>query len=152
MQNKSSQRLSRLLEYICDVLLLCAAVATATLYWTIPAVTHHYPATDGRFEKYMIVMTVSGLAALYLLWQTRGVMRHVKCGAPFVLDTVRRLRAGGVACLLLSAFYLTTIFWVTKLYMLIVMVVFLVIGLLLLVLAQMIQQAITFKEENDMTI
>ena len=79
-------------------------------------------------------------------------MRHVKCGAPFVLDTVRRLRAGGVASLLLAAFYLTTIFWVTKLYMLIVMVVFLVIGLLLLVLAQMIQQAITFKEENDMTI
>ncbi len=152
MPIKTSRCWSRLLEYVCDVLLVCAAGCTATLYWTLPAITHHYPDTDGRFEKYFVVMTVSGLVALYLLWQTRGVMRHVNSGTPFVLDTARRLHAGGIACLLLSAFYLATIFWVSKLYMLIVLVAFLVIGLLLLVLAQMIRQAITFKEENDMTI
>ncbi|MBP3389146.1 MAG: DUF2975 domain-containing protein [Clostridia bacterium] len=153
MTQKASRLLGRSVEYTCDVLMAVAALAVVTLPWSVPFFTHHLPGEPGgRFFKYTVVLAISGILAILILWQARGVMRHVNAGTPFVSDTVRRLRTGAFQCLALAVFYLGAIFWVRKLYMVVVLVAFCLIGLLLLVLAEMIRQAIAFKEENDMTI
>ena len=153
MTQKASRLLGRSVECTCDALMLAAAAAVITLPWSVPFFTHHYPGDPGGlFLKYVVVLAVSGVMAILILWQARGVMLHVNAGIPFVPDTVRRLRIGAFQCIALAVFYLAAIFWVRKLYMVIVVVAFSLIGLLLLVLAEMIRQAIAFKEENDMTI
>lgn len=89
---------------------------------------------------------------MLILWQARAVLRIVNNGNPFVSEMVRRLRIIGVECLILSVFYFISVFVVTRFFMVAVFVTFSVVGMILFVFARLFEQAIAFKEENDMTI
>ena len=145
--------LSRWIEYALNFLMGLALVLTLTLRWSIPAVTRHSPGEEGLwFEKYFVVLFLSGIMAMLILWQARGIMHIINKGDPFVPEMVRRLRVIGVECLVLAAFYFLSVFVVTRFFMVGVFVTFSVVGLILFVFAQIFRQAIAFKEENDMTI
>ena len=145
--------LSRWIEYALDFLMGLALVLTLTLRWSIPAVTHHSPGEAGLwYEKYLAVLVLSGVMAILILWQARGVMHIINKGNPFVTEMVRRLRIIGVECLVLAAFYFLSIFMVTRFFMVVVFVTFSVVGLILFVFGEIFRQAIRYKEENDMTI
>ncbi len=145
--------LSRWIEYALDFLMGLALVLTLTLRWSIPAVTLHQPGEPGLwFEKYLAVLIVSGVLAILILWQARGIMHIINKGNPFVPEMIRRLRIIGVECLVLAAFYFVSVFVVTRFFMVVVFVTFSVVGLILFVFAQIFRQAIAYKEENDMTI
>jgi hypothetical protein len=146
-------KLSLVIEYTLSLLMLVAFVLTVTLPWSIPAVTRHNPGESGFwFEKYLVVLIFSGILAMLILWQARAILCIVNKGNPFVNDMVRRLRIIGVECLILAAFYFISVFVVTKFFMVVVFVTFSVVGMILFVFAQIFEQAIAFKEENDMTI
>ncbi len=145
--------LSRWIEYALDFLMGLALVLTLTLRWSIPAVTHHSPGEAGLwYEKYLAVLVLSGVMAILILWQARGIMHIINKGNPFVTEMVRRLRIIGVECLVLAAFYFLSIFMVTRFFMVVVFVTFSVVGLILFVFGEIFRQAIRYKEENDMTI
>lgn len=145
--------LSILIEYTLSFLMLLALILTVTLPWSIPAVTLHSPGESGMwFEKYFAVLAVSGVMSVLILWQARAILHIINKVNPFVHETVRRLRIIGVECLVLAAFYFISVFFVTKFFMVVVFVTFSVVGMILFVFAQIFEQAISFKEENDMTI
>jgi hypothetical protein len=153
MKTVKKDKLSIAIEYALTILMLTAFVLTVTLPWSIPAVTHHYPGEKGFwYEKYLVVLIVSGVMAMLILWQARAVLRIVNNGNPFVSEMVRRLRIIGVECLILSVFYFISVFVVTRFFMVAVFVTFSVVGMILFVFARLFEQAIAFKEENDMTI
>ncbi|MDD2362234.1 MAG: DUF2975 domain-containing protein [Oscillospiraceae bacterium] len=145
--------LSLLIEYTLTLLMLVALVLTISLPWSIPAVTLHKPGeSDFWFEKYFIVLVISGIMAILILWQARAILRIVNKGNPFVNETVKRLRIIGIQSLVLAAFYFVSVFFVTKFFMVLVFVTFSIVGMILFVFAQIFEQAIAYKEENDMTI
>lgn len=145
------------LSLVVEILLIAAMFATAvlivTLYWSVPTFTKHLPGEkDGLFTAYYVVLSVSGLLGEVILWHARGIMHNVNQNTPFSLDTVRRLNVLGIVCLLMAAFYLATVFWINKFYMIIVFAICALAGLLLFVFAALFRQANKYKEENDMTI
>ena len=145
--------LSGAIEIALAVLMGVALVLTATLPWSIPAVTDRQPGeAGGWFEKYLVVLAVSGVLAELILWQSRGIMRNVNRGCAFSADTVRRLRVTGTECLVLAAFYFAAVFVVTKFFMVVVFAAFAVLGLSLFVFAELFHQAVAYKKENDQTI
>ncbi len=145
--------LSGLIEIILIFLMLLAVVLMVTLPWTIELITDRQPGQPGYlYEKYMIVLGISGILAELVLWQARGVMRNVNKGCPFCFDTVRRLRIIGIECLTVGIAYAVATFFVTKIFMVVVLVTFTVVGMILLVFSALFRQAVEYKEENDMTI
>lgn len=153
MQKFEKSWLSISIEYMLSTLMLLALVLTITLPWSIPAITLHSPGEEGMwFEKYLIALIVSGVMAMLILWQARAILHIINKGNPFVREIVKRLRVIGVECLVLAAFYFISVFVVTKFFMVVVFVTFSVVGMVLFVFAQIFEQAINFKEENDMTI
>ena len=54
--------------------------------------------------------------------------------------------------LVLALFYFATMFWMSKFFMAVLFVVFVLAGAVLLVFAELFRQANAYKEENDMTI
>lgn len=145
--------LSGLIEVILVVLMLLAVVLMITLPWSIEWITDRKPGeADYLYEKYMIVLGISGILAELVLWQARGIMRNVNKGCPFCFDTVRRLRIIGIECLTIGVAYAIATFFVTKIFMVVVLVTFTVVGMILLVFSALFRQAVEYKEENDMTI
>ena len=153
MKTISKNGLSGLIEVALIALMLVDLGLLVTLPWSITAVTLHRPGEpDFWYEKYLIVLAISGVLAELILWQARGVMHNINCGRPFCRDMVRRLRIIGIECLILSLFYFISVFVVTKFFMVVVFVTFSVVGLILLVFAELFRQATIYKEENEMTI
>lgn len=145
--------LSGVIEIALYALMLVALGLMASLPWTVEMVTGVAPGLPGYlYEKYLAVLILSGILAELILWQARGIMHNINRGFCFSHDTVRRLRVIGVECLVLAAAYLIAIFILTRFFMVVVLVTFLVVGLILFVFAELFQQATNFKEENDMTI
>ena len=133
--------------------MLVALGLTITLPWSIPAITLHSPGEANLwFEKYFVVLLVSGVMALLILWQARAILHIVNKGNPFVSETVKRLRIIGIESLILAAFYFVSVFVVTKFFMVVVFITFSIVGMVLFVFAQIFEQAVAYKEENDMTI
>ena len=54
--------------------------------------------------------------------------------------------------LVLALFYFATMFWMSKFFMAVLFIVFVLAGGVLLVFAELFRQANAYKEENDMTI
>ena len=145
--------LSRAVEILLLVLLFVAPVIMATLPWTIPLISQKYPGGEGHFyEKYMVILALSGILAECILWQARGLMGNVNQGKAFSADTVRRLKVIGIECLTLGGMYAVALLFVTKIFTVAVLVTFVVVGMILLVFSELFRQAVAYKEENDMTI
>jgi len=145
--------LGKFIEYFLLVLIAAAGVLTLTLYWSIPLFTIHVPGQpDGKFIKFFIVLMFSGIMSIFILWQVRCIMRIINRGNPFVSDLVRRLRLAAMECFVLAAAYFLSIFFVTRFFSAIVFVTFLVVGVIILVFAELFRQAIAYKEENDKII
>ena len=153
MKSLDKSWFSLFIEYTLSLLMLVALVLTISLPWSIPAVTLHNPGeSDFWFEKYFVVLAISGIIALLILWQARAILRIVNKGNPFVKEMVKRLRIIGIQSLVLAAFYFVSVFLVTKFFMILVFVTFSIVGMVLFVFARIFEQAIAYKEENDMTI
>ena len=128
MKTLSKNGLSGVIEICLLLMMLLDLVLMITLPWTVTWTTKSHPGEEGMwYEKYLIVLLISGFVAEFILWQARGIMHNVNRNRPFCRDTVRRLR-------------------------LLVCVVFGLIGLILFVFAELFRQATKYKEENDMTI
>ena len=153
MQGFASKKLNVVIQVLLASLMVLAAVLTATLWWSIPDVTQRFPGeADGMFEKYFVVLTVSGCMAELILWQALQVMRNIQRGKAFSQNTVRRLNVVGWECLVLATFYFVMTFFLHKFFMVVVFVAFGILGMLLFVLAQLFREAFLYKSENDMTI
>lgn len=153
MKTLSKNGLSGVIEICLLLMMLLDLVLMITLPWTVTWMTKSHPGEEGMwYEKYLIVLLISGFVAEFILWQARGIMHNVNRNRPFCRDTVRRLRLLGLLCIVLAAFYFVAIFWVARFFMALVCVVFGLIGLILFVFAELFRQATKYKEENDMTI
>lgn len=142
-----------MVEGLLIALMCIAPVAMASLPWTIPLITDRHPGEPlFLYEKYMVLLLISGVLAELVLWQARGIMCNVNRGRAFCADTARRLRVLGIECLVLGSIYAIAMFFVAKIFMVAVLVTFVIVGMILLVFAELFRQAVAFKEENDMTI
>jgi len=145
--------LSGVLEKATVALMAIALLLMLSLPWTIPFITkEEFNSPDGFYMKYLIVLLLSGVIAELILWQARGIMHNVNNGKSFCRDTVRRLRVMGWECLAVGLVYGAAVFFVTKIFMAVVLVTFAVVGSTLLVISELFRQAVEYKEENDMTI
>ena len=145
--------LSRFTEGMLIAMLALIPLLLITLPWSITWITERTPQDpQGYYNKYLIILSYSGVMAELILWQARGIMHNVNHSRVFSSDTVRRLRVAAVELMVLAVFYGATMFWMSKFFMAFLFVVFVLGGFMLLVLGELFRQANRYKEENDMTI
>ncbi len=100
----------------------------------------------------MVVLILSGIAAVYILGTLRGIFKTLLNANPFTLENVYALRKMAAAAFVISVLYTVKFwFWFT-LATAIIVLVFTIAGLFSLVLADVFQQAVQYKEENDLTV
>ena len=100
----------------------------------------------------VVIYFFLGLAALALIWELRKMFKTVLQQNAFVMDNVKSLHKMAkisflvaILAIIRSTVYLT-------IAMMVVVLVFLIAGLFSEVLSRVFEEAITYKEENDLTI
>ena len=94
----------------------------------------------------------SGLCVLYILFQLKQMFRTLLGGNPFVPGNVSCFRRMAVACALISIIFFVKGILMFTLTTLVIILMFLVACLFCLTLKDIFKQAVSYKEENDLTV
>lgn len=143
-------------KYILDFMFYSGMVVTASLPFSLkilaeklPQICSHY--TDHYIEA-LLIYFILGVSAVVLIGELRKIFKTVLAGDCFVPENVKSLRRmGNWSFFIAGMSVVRSIVWLTV-AILVVILVFVIAGLFSKVLALVFEEAVTYKEENDLTI
>lgn len=104
----------------------------------------------------------NGIALLVLVYQFIGLFDSLKKNNPFCTENAKRLERAGIASLVESGLWLVDLLIqtilvksfdpITILILAFMIILFIGVSVALYILAELIRQATTYKEENELTI
>ena len=150
MRNKSF--VHSLTKILVDFMFFGGILCCIAVPFIMPSLASMFRYTEAHIKPFTVILVVSGLCAVFMLWQLKSMYRTLLNGAPFVDANVGCLRKCSVACFIISILFIVkATFWFTVATVLIV-IVFIMLGLFCLTLKDLFKQAVTYKEENDGTV
>lgn len=139
-------------KYLLDFMFYAGIAVTASLPVSVRKIGELFPHMVEHYEETVIIYFVLGVAALVLLRELRKIFRTVLAEDCFVQENVVSLQKMGnwsffiaLMSVVRSTVYFSIAMWV-------VICVFIIAGLFSKVLAYVFEQAVQYKEENDLTI
>lgn len=139
-------------KYLLDCMFYVGIVVTVTLPFSVKKIAELLPYMVGHYEETVIIYFVLGVSAIVLLRELRKIFQTVLDENCFVRENVESLRKMGnwsffiaVMSVVRSIVYLT-------IAMTVVIFVFVIAGLFSKVLAFVFEEAVYYKEENDLTV
>lgn len=105
-----------------------------------------------NYVPFTIIFIIAGILGLLILWELRKMFRTVLNENAFCRENVISLQKMGIYGFGIAIDMVLRLFFAVTPAALVIVMVFLVAGLFSLVLSQVFDQAVQFKEENDLTI
>ena len=139
-------------KYLLDFMFYAGILVTATLTFSVKIAGEVLPHLIEHYEETVIIYTVLGISACILIRELRKIFRTVLNENCFVQENVASLRKMGnwsffiaLMSVVRSIVYLTPA-------MAVIILVFVIAGLFSKVLAYVFEEAVRYKEENDLTV
>jgi len=128
-------------------ILICATVPLS--FWQIGKYIVEF---SEFYIPFCILFMLAGIFAILILWELRNMFRSVIKEDPFVIENVKSLKRMGVFAFLIAVSMGLRLVFVFTFAASVLVLVFTIAGLFSLVLSQVFDQAVTYKQENDLTI
>ena len=147
------ERIKKLTKLILDIMFFTGIIVLLTLpIWLRFAGTHYSKDIEIHYLAMLIVFAVSGLNGLLIVNELRKMMKTVLKVNCFVEDNVKSLRRMARYSLVISIFFFIKVLLVPTPATLIIILVFFIAALFSVVLSCVFQEAVNYKDENDLTI
>lgn len=145
-------RVIRITKYLVDFMFVAGILVTLTLPWSIRWAGTYLECLAENYGEIVTIYFVLGILALAIIWELRKMFRTVLARNCFVRENVAALKHMSYYSGLIVLMSIVRTIVYTTIAMLVVILVFVIAGLFCQVLAQIFDQAIQYKEENDLTI
>ena len=142
----------RITKYLVDIMFCGGIVMTLTLPWSIRWAGRYLERLAESDGEIVTIYFVLGVLALALIWELRKMFKTVLAKACFVRGNGASLKHMSYYSGLLVLMSVVRSIVYTTVAMLVVILVFVIAGLFCQVLAQIFDEAINYKEENDLTV
>lgn len=147
------ERIKKLTKLILDIMFFTGIIVLLTLpIWLRFAGTHYSKDIEIHYLAMLIVFAVSGLNGILIVNELRKMMKTVLEANWFVEDNVKSLRRMARYSLVISIFFFIKVLLVPTPATLIIILVFFIAALFSVVLSCVFQEAVNYKDENDLTI
>jgi len=151
-QQRISNGVTRFTSALLAVMFYGGIAATLALPWLFRWGARFYPNLETHYWLNTVLFMLSGAGAVLIIHELRRMFRTVLREDCFVRQNVvslRRMGALGLGIAAVTAVRLCVIFTPATV---IIIIVFFIAALFSFVLSQVFDRAITYKEENDLTI
>ncbi len=148
----TKEALTRWTKFLLDFMFYGGIAVTATLPLSIRYIGEKMPRLVEHYEETVIIYFVLGVSALVLLRELRRIFRTVLAENCFVLENVQSLRKMGNWSFFIALMSVVRSSVYVTISMAVVIFVFVVAGLFSKVLAYVFEEAVRYKEENDLTV
>ena len=139
-------------KILLDFMFYGGIVVTATLPFSIKWAGSYLPRLLDHYQEIVIIYFVLGVAALVLIQELRKMFRTVLTENCFVMENVMSLRKMGNWSFFIAGMSVVRSIVYLTVAMAVVVLVFIIAGLFSKVLALVFEEAVRYKEENDLTI
>ena len=142
----------KITKYLVDFMFGMGILVTLTLPWSIKWAGKYLEQLTENYGEIVTIYFVLGILALAIIWELRKMFRTVLAKNCFVRENVASLKHMSYYSGLIVLMSIVRTIVYTTIAMLVIILVFVSAGLFCQVLAQIFDEAINYKEENDMTI
>lgn len=146
------KRMTRGTKYLLDFMFWGGIVVTLTLPVSLRWIGNYLDRVRENYLAALVVYFILGIFAVLLINELRRIFHTVLQENCFVEENVASLRKMGDISFIIAAFSLVRCFFYMTMAMAVVILVFVVAGLFSKVLALVFEEAVRYKEENDLTI
>ncbi|MCM1541048.1 MAG: DUF2975 domain-containing protein [Blautia sp.] len=146
------KRLTVLTKYFLDFMFYTGIAVTISLPLSIRWAGRYLPWFEQHYWALLAIYFILGVAAVLLIQELRKIFRTVVARNCFVTENVNSLRRMGNISFFIVAMSLVRCIVYLTIAMAVVIFVFIIAGLFSRVLAYVFEEAVRYKEENDMTI
>lgn len=145
--------LTRWTKYLLDFMFYAGIVVTISLPFSVHWIGNHYlPPIMENYQEIVIIYFVLGVSAAKLIWELRKIFRTVLLEDCFVMENVVSLQKMGNWSFFIAGMSVVRSIVYATIAMAVVILVFVIAGLFSKVLALVFEQAVQYKEENDLTV
>ena len=144
--------LVRVTKNLLDFMFFSGIIVCVTVPISFKFVGEYYSVFDQYYIPFCIIFMIAGIFALGILRELRRIFRSIIKGNPFVKENVDSLKRMGVCAFIISISMAARLLLIVTPAAMVLVAVFLIAGLFSLVLSLVFDQAVTYKQENDLTI
>ena len=152
MREKLSDGVTRFTSGLLAVMFYGGMAATAALPWLFRWAWKFYPVLRRHYWLHTILFMLAGVGAVLIIRELRRMFRTVLAEDCFVRQNVVSLRRMGFLGLGIAAVTLVRLMVIFTPATLLIILVFFIAALFSFVLSRVFDQAVRYKEENDLTI
>ncbi len=139
-------------KYLLDFMFYAGILVTATLPVSVKKIGEYLPDVIEHYEETVIIYFVLGVSACVLIRELRRIFRTVLLENCFVQENVASLRKMGNWSFFIALMSVVRSIVYATPAMAVVVLVFVIAGLFSKVLSDVFEQAVQYKEENDLTV
>lgn len=139
-------------KYMLDFMFWGGIAVTATLPFSLKFLGEYIPHLVENYKEAVVIYFVLGIAAVKIIWELRKMFKTVLKKNCFVQENVASLQKMGKWSFFIVLMSLVRTFVYMTIAMGVVILVFVIAGLFSFVLAFVFEEAIGYKEENDLTV
>jgi len=150
--NRKRSALIWFTKYLLDFMFFSGILICAGVPFLFRQAGKIYSIFQKYYTPFCIIFIFAGIFALVIIWDLRNMFRTVIHEDPFVKGNVVSLKRMGICAFSIAVIMAVRLLFVITPAALVLVVVFLVAGLFSFVLSQVFDQAVTYKQENDLTI
>ncbi len=139
-------------KYLLDFMFYSGILVTVSLPISLKYIGKYLEAVEEHYFPSVIIFAILGVLALLLVNELRKMFQTVLAENCFVPENVVSLRRmGDISFFIASMSAVRCVVYLT-IAMLVVILVFIIAGMFSKVLAYVFEEAVRYKEENDLTI
>lgn len=146
------RRLTAWTKYFLDFMFYTGILATISLPLSLRWIARYLPRFEQHYWALLVIYGILGVSAILLIHELQKIFRTVLARNCFVQENVGSLHRMGNISFFIVAMSLVRCVICFTIAMAVVILVFLIAGLFSRVLANVFEEAVRYKEENDMTI
>lgn len=139
-------------KYLLDFMFYSGILVTVSLPIGLKYIGKYLEAVEEHYLPSVIIFAILGVLALLLINELRKMFRTVLAENCFVPENVVSLRRMGDISFFIAAMSAVRCVVYLTIAMLVVILVFIIAGMFSKVLAYVFEEAVRYKEENDLTI
>lgn len=151
-KDMDKKQLAKGTKCLLDFMFFSGIVITATLPFSIKWIGKYLPGMAAHYGELVMIYFVLGVSALVIVGELRKLFGTVMAENCFVRENVNSLRKMGNWSFFIALMSVVRSIVYMTVAMLVIILVFLIAGLFSKVLACVFDEAVTCKEENDLTI
>ena len=151
MKVTGKNSLSNLIEICLKIIFVIGIIIYIALPWLLGWYVNVFnPILN--YTAALIILYASGIPALVIVYKFIKIFGTLKLDNPFILENVKCLRVVSLCSLIISIIYIVGMFFIVSVFEIMAIAIFIIAWLGTYVLAELLEKAIEYKEENDLTI